>query len=88
MGSSEQNLESIQTEPVLSLSDPQSDLQIVSQTQPSEPTTVATEAVPKTETTEIKTETNISQTTIKTEPVVSQIDLTSKEEVLDAIYLG
>lgn len=87
MGNAEQN-QSIQTEPVLSSSDSQVDLQTESQTQPSEPTPVAIEAVQKTETTESKTETNLSQITIKTEPVVSQIDLTSKEEVLDAIYLG
>ncbi|MGQ2816351.1 LIC_12071 family protein [Leptospira interrogans] len=87
LGNAEQN-QSIQTEPVLSSSDSQVDLQTESQTQPSEPTPVAIEAVQKTETTESKTETNLSQITIKTEPVVSQIDLTSKEEVLDAIYLG
>lgn len=87
LGNAEQN-QSIQTEPVLSSSDSQVDLRTESQTQPSEPTPVTIEAVQKTETTESKTETNLSQITIKTEPVVSQIDLTSKEEVLDAIYLG
>ncbi|UML82249.1 LIC_12071 family protein [Leptospira kirschneri] len=84
LGNSEQNPESIQTEPVLS----SSDLQTTSQTQSLEPTTVATEAIQKIETTEIKTEASLSQVIMKTEPAVSKIDLTSKEEVLDAIYLG
>lgn len=84
LGNSEQNPESIQTEPVLS----SSDLQTTSQIQSLEPTTVATEAIQKIETTEIKTEASLSQVIMKTEPAVSKIDLTSKEEVLDAIYLG